>query len=165
MDGNIPPYKGAIGTAIAKVFDLTVGATGLSARVLERLGITWQEAIVHAGSHAGYYPGSIPMTLKINFSPEDGKLLGAQVVGMDGADKRLEMLAAVIRTGGSVQDLMELDQAYAPPFSSAKDPVNMLGFVADNRMRGKVKMIGWKELEAWDKNTLTLVNVWFGRGM
>ena len=159
VDGNIRPYKGAIGTAIAKVFDLTVGATGLSARVLERLGITWQEAIVHAGSHAGYYPGSIPMTLKINFSPEDGKLLGAQVVGMDGADKRLEMLAAVIRTGGSVQDLMELDQAYAPPFSSAKDPVNMLGFVADNRMRGKVKMIGWKELEAWDKNTLTLVNV------
>lgn len=120
VDGNIRPYKGAIGTAIAKVFDLTVGATGLSARVLERLGITWQEAIVHAGSHAGYYPGSIPMTLKINFSPEDGKLLGAQVVGIDGANKRLEMLAAVIRTGGSVQDLMELDQAYAPPFPRRK---------------------------------------------
>ena len=159
VNGNHQKYKGSISTAIAKVFDLTVGATGLSAKMLDRLQIPYKEAIVHGASHAGYYPGAIMMDIKINFSPEDGKLLGAQAVGIDGVDKRLEMMSAVIRNGGTIYDLMELEQAYAPPYSSAKDPVNMLGFVADNRMRGKVKMIGWKELEAWDKNTLTLVNV------
>lgn len=159
VDGNHHVYKGAIGTAIAKVFDLTVGATGLSARMLERLGVPFREAIVHANSHAGYYPGAVQMSIKINFSPEDGRLLGAQVVGYDGADKRLEMMAAVLRNGGSVYDLMELEQAYAPPFSSAKDPVNMAGFVADNILAGKVRMISWRELRTADKKQMTLVNV------
>lgn len=160
--GNRRVYKGSIATAIAKVFDLTVGATGLSAKMLERSGMPYREAIVHVASHAGYYPGAIPMTLKINFSPDDGRLLGAQVVGYDGADKRLEMMAAVLRNGGSIYDLMELEQAYAPPFSSAKDPVNMAGFVADNILSGCVNTISWKELQATDKNSLTLINVCSG---
>lgn len=158
-EGNHSVYKGVVGTAIAKVFDLTVGCSGLSAGLLKRLGLSFQEAIVHAGSHAGYYPGSVPMTIKINFSPEDGRLLGAQVVGFEGADKRLEMMAAVLKAGGTVYDLMELEQAYAPPFSSAKDPVNMAGFVADNIISGKVKPISWKELRELDRRQNTLVNV------
>lgn len=149
--GNRRVYKGSIATAIAKVFDLTVGSTGLAAKMLERLGMPYREAIVHVASHAGYYPGAIPMTLKINFSPDDGRLLGAQVVGYDGADKRLEMMAAVLRNGGSIYDLMELEQAYAPPFSSAKDPVNMAGFVADNILSGSISTISWKELQAAEK--------------
>lgn len=147
VEGNQRKYKGSIGTAIAKVFDLTVGATGLSAKMLDRLQIPYREAIVHGASHAGYYPGAIMMDIKINFSPGDGRLLGAQAVGVDGVDKRLEMLSSVIREGGSVYDLMELEQAYAPPYSSAKDPVNMAGFVADNMLRGKVEMISWRELK------------------
>ena len=157
--GNRRKYKGSINTAIAKVFDLTVGAAGLSAKMLERLQLPYREAIIHGASHAGYYPGAIMMDIKINFSPTDGKLLGAQVVAADGADKRLEMMSAVIWEGGSVYDLMELEQAYAPPYSSAKDPVNMAGFVADNMLSGKVKMISWCEFQAMDTESTLLVDV------
>ena len=143
VNGNHQKYKGSIGTAIAKVFDLTVGATGLSAKMLDRLQMPYKEVIVHGASHAGYYPGAVMMDIKINFSPENGKLLGAQAVGVDGVDKRLEMMSAVIRNGGTIYDLMELEQAYAPPYSSAKDPVNMAGFVADNVLSGKVKWWMW----------------------
>ncbi len=159
VHGNTSIYKGSIGTAIAQVFDLTVGSTGLSAKLLDRFGIPYREAIVHAGSHAGYYPGAIPLTIKINFSPENGRLWGAQVVGYEGADKRLDMLAALVRTEGSVYDLMEMEHAYAPPFSSAKDPVNMAGFVADNILSRKVFPIGWRELQNTDKKEVTLINV------
>ena len=159
VNGNHQKYKGSISTAIAKVFDLTVGATGLSAKMLDRLQIPYKEAIVHGASHAGYYPGAIMMDIKINFSPEDGKLLGAQAVGIDGVDKRLEMMSAVIRNGGTIYDLMELEQAYAPPYSSAKDPVNMAGFVADNMLSGKVKMISWRELKDMDRSQVMLVDV------
>ena len=127
--------------------------------MLERLQIPYREAIIHGASHAGYYPGAIMMDIKINFSPTDGKLLGAQVVAADGADKRLEMMSAVIWEGGSVYDLMELEQAYAPPYSSAKDPVNMAGFVADNMLSGKVKMISWREFQAMDTESTLLVDV------
>lgn len=157
--GNHQKYKGSINTAIAKVFDLTVGAAGLSAKMLDRLQIPYREAIVHRGSHAGYYPGAVMMDIKINFSPEDGRLLGAQAVGVDGVDKRLEMMSAVIRGGGTIYDLMELEQAYAPPYSSAKDPVNMAGFVADNMLSGKVKVMSWRELRATDRSGVMLVDV------
>lgn len=157
--GNHQKYKGSINTAIAKVFDLTVGAAGLSAKMLDRLQIPYREAIVHGASHAGYYPGAIMMDIKINFSPEDGRLLGAQAVGVDGVDKRLEMMSAVIRGGGTIYDLMELEQAYAPPYSSAKDPVNMAGFVADNMLSGKVKVMSWRELQATDRSGVMLVDV------
>lgn len=157
--GNHQKYKGSINTAIAKVFDLTVGAAGLSAKMLDRLQIPYREAIVHGASHAGYYPGAVMMDIKINFSPEDGRLLGAQAVGGDGVDKRLEMMSAVIRGGGTIYDLMELEQAYAPPYSSAKDPVNMAGFVADNMLSGKVKVMSWRELRATDRSGVMLVDV------
>lgn len=157
--GNHQKYKGSINTAIAKVFDLTVGAAGLSAKMLDRLQIPYREAIVHGASHAGYYPGAVMMNIKINFSPEDGRLLGAQAVGVDGVDKRLEMMSAVIRGGGTIYDLMELEQAYAPPYSSAKDPVNMAGFVADNMLSGKVKVMSWRELRATDRSGVMLVDV------
>lgn len=157
--GNHQKYKGSINTAIAKVFDLTVGAAGLSAKMLDRLQIPYREAIVHGASHAGYYPGAVMMDIKINFSPEDGRLLGAQAVGVDGVDKRLEMMSAVIRGGGTIYDLMELEQAYAPPYSSAKDPVNMAGFVADNMLSGKVKVMSWRELRATDRSGVMLVDV------
>ena len=168
VNGNHQKYKGSIGTAIAKVFDLTVGATGLSAKMLDRLQMPYKEVIVHGASHAGYYPGAVMMDIKINFSPENGKLLGAQAVGVDGVDKRLEMMSAVIRNGGTIYDLMELEQAYAPPYSSAKDPVNMAGFVADNVLSGKVKIISWRELKDMDHSKVMLVDVRtpeeFGRG-
>ena len=157
--GNHQKYKGSLNTAIAKVFDLTVGAAGLSAKMLDRLQIPYREAIVHGASHAGYYPGAVMMDIKINFSPEDGRLLGAQAVGVDGVDKRLEMMSAVIRGGGTIYDLMELEQAYAPPYSSAKDPVNMAGFVADNMLSGKVKVMSWRELRATDRSGVMLVDV------
>ena len=157
--GNHQKYKGSINTAIAKVFDLTVGAAGLSAKMLDRLQIPYREAIVHGASHAGDYPGAVMMDIKINFSPEDGRLLGAQAVGVDGVDKRLEMMSAVIRGGGTIYDLMELEQAYAPPYSSAKDPVNMAGFVADNMLSGKVKVMSWRELRATDRSGVMLVDV------
>ena len=159
VNGNCQKYRGAIGTAIVKFFDLAVGTTGLSAKMLERLQIPYKEVIIHGACHAGYYPGAVMMTVKINFSPEHGKLLGAQVVGTAGVDKRLEMMSAVIRGSGTVYDLMELEHAYAPPYSSAKDPVNMAGFVADNILSGKVKVIGWQELKDMDQSEIMLIDV------
>ena len=159
VNGNCQKYRGSIGTAIVKFFDLAVGTTGLSAKMLERLQIPYKEVIIHGACHAGYYPGAVMMTVKINFSPEHGKLLGAQVVGTAGVDKRLEMMSAVIRGGGTVYDLMELEHAYAPPYSSAKDLVNMAGFVADNILSGKVKVIGWQELKDMDQSEIMLIDV------
>lgn len=157
--GNRYSYKGAINTAIAKVFDMTVGSTGVAAKLLEKNSIPYQNVIIHASSHAGYYPGAMPLMIKINFSPEGGRLLGGQVVGYEGVDKRLEMLASVIRGGGSVFDLAELEQAYAPPFSSAKDPVNMAGFAADNLWSGKVQTIEWRNLKEVRKGEFILLDV------
>ncbi len=157
--GNHRVYKGSVGTAIAKVFELTVGSTGLSARLLKQLEIPYQEAIVHAVSHVGYYPGALPLTVKINFSPLDGRLLGGQVVGYEGADKRLEMLSAVMRAGGDIYALAEMEQAYAPPYSAAKDPVNMAGFIADNILNGVVRPIGWRDVKEDGGQKYTFVNV------
>lgn len=143
--GNKRVYKGTIGTSVAKVFDMTVASAGASERLLLREGIEYKTSISHAGSHAGYYPGALPLTVKINFAP-DGKLLGAQVVGFDGVDKRIDLLAQVIRSGGTVYDLQEIEHAYAPPFSSAKDPVNMAGFIAENILIGRVNVIHWNDM-------------------
>ena len=128
--GNRETYPGTMGTSIAKVFDLTVAAAGANAKLLKREGITYQSSYTHSASHAGYYPGAVPMSVKILFSPENGQLLGAQIVGFDGVDKRIEMFAQVIQRKGTVYDLATLEHAYAPPYSSAKDPVNMAGYVA-----------------------------------
>lgn len=144
--GNRETYQGTIGTSIAKVFDLTVAAAGANAKLLKREGIAYQSSYTHSASHAGYYPGAVPMSIKILFSPDNGQLLGAQVVGFDGVDKRIEMLAQAIQRKGTVYDLTELEQAYAPPYSSAKDPVNMAGYVAANILTKKVETINWRDI-------------------
>jgi NADPH-dependent 2,4-dienoyl-CoA reductase/sulfur reductase-like enzyme/rhodanese-related sulfurtransferase len=141
--GNKKSYFGSITTAIAKVFDLTVAFTGVSEKVLKSEGIPYISSITHSPSHAGYYPGAIPMTLKIIFSPKEGRLLGAQIVGYVGADKRIDILSTLIQKRGTVYDLMDMEQAYAPPYSSAKDPVNIAGFVGENILNEMVQIIHW----------------------
>lgn len=140
-------FAGAIGTSIAKVFDMTVAATGLSEKNLDRANLPYTQAITHAGSHAGYYPGATQLTLKILYQGDTGKIWGAQAVGYEGIDKRIDVIAAFIQKGGTMSDLAEFEQAYAPPFSSAKDPINMTGFIAENVQDGITKTISWREVE------------------
>lgn len=157
--GNRVKYEGSIGTAIAKVFDLTVASTGLPAKRLKQFGIPCLSATIHSGSHAGYYPGAVQMDIKITFSPEDGRLYGAQIVGCDGVDKRIDEYALTIKRGGTVYDLVSLEHAYAPPFSSAKDPVAISGYVAGNILTGKMLPLYWRELRDADLTKVTLVDV------
>lgn len=157
--GNKVKYEGAIGTSIAKVFDMTVASTGLAAKRLKQMGIDYLSATIHSGSHAGYYPGALQMAVKVVFAPADGKLYGAQIVGYDGVDKRIDELALVIKHKGTVYDLMELEHAYAPPFSSAKDPVAVAGYVAGNILSGKMNPLYWREMQAADTAKVTLVDV------
>lgn len=159
LEGNIYKYTGTIGTSIAKVFDITVAATGASSKLLDRENIAHLSSFTHGNSHAGYYPNALPLSIKINFSPVDGKLLGAQIVGFDGVDKRIDLFAQVIKKGGTIYDLMEIEHAYAPPYSSAKDPVNMAGFVAENILKNKVKVIQWRELDKLSKDEIFLIDV------
>ena len=139
--GRDAMFRGVQGTAIVKVFDLTVANTGASERTLVRLGIPCQKVYVHPSSRAGYYPGAGDLTVKLLFSPEDGRVLGAQIVGTGGVDKRIDVLATAIQAHMSVFDLEEAELAYAPPYGSAKDPVNMVGFVAANTLRGDVDIV------------------------
>lgn len=157
--GTEQTYEGAIGTSIAKVFDLTVAATGLPAKRLKRDGKPYLSATVHPSSHAGYYPDALPMTIKVVFSPDNGKLLGAQIVGYDGVDKRIDVISGIIKRGGSIADLTMVEQAYAPPYSSAKDPVAMAGYVAGNILCGKMKPIYWRELQGLTPGSHTLIDV------
>ena len=154
--GNKKKYPGSIGTSIAKVFDLTVAAAGANAKLLQQNNIPYISSYTHGASHAGYYPGAVPLSIKILFAPENGKLLGAQIVGFNGVDKRFEMLAHVIQRGGTVHDLAELEHAYAPPYSSAKDPVNMAGFVAENILNKKSRIIQWRELAELPADTIRI---------
>ncbi|HQI70903.1 MAG TPA: FAD-dependent oxidoreductase, partial [Bacteroidales bacterium] len=156
--GNKSKYQGAINTAIAKVFDLTVAATGVSGRILRKENIPYLSAVIHSGSHAGYYPGAIPMSIKIIFSPE-GKLYGAQIVGYDGVDKRIDILAGIINFGGTISDLTRIEHAYAPPYSSAKDPVNIAGFVAENILKKRMMPFSWRDIAALDLATSMLIDV------
>ena len=157
--GNRIHYEGAIGTSIAKVFDLTVASTGLPAKRLKQMGIPYLSATIHNGSHAGYYPGSLQMAIKITFSPTDGKLYGAQIVGYDGVDTRIDQYALAIKQGATVEQLTRLEHAYAPPFSSAKDPVAISGYVAGNILSGKMTPLYWREMQQVDKSQVTLVDV------
>lgn len=154
--GNKEKYPGSIGTSIAKVFDLTVAAAGANAKLLQRNNIPYISSYTHGASHAGYYPGAVPLSIKILFAPENGKLLGTQIVGFNGVDKRIEMLAQVIQRGGTVHDLAELEHAYAPPYSSAKDPVNIAGFVAENILNKKSRIIQWRELAELPADTIRI---------
>ena len=144
--GNTVSYEGAIGTSIAKVFDMTVASTGLAAKRLKQWGMEYQSSVTHSSSHAGYYPNALPITLKLTFHPRTGKLYGAQCVGYEGVDKRIDQIAGLIKRGGTVYDLMETEHAYAPPFSSAKDPIAIAGYVASNIVGGAMPAISWREL-------------------
>ncbi|MBI9103472.1 MAG: FAD-dependent oxidoreductase [Spirochaetales bacterium] len=157
--GNKRTYKGTIATGIAKVFDLTVASTGISEKLAKQQNIEYESIIIHPSSHAGYYPDAIPMSIKALFSKKTTKVLGAQIVGYDGVDKRIDMFAAIISMGGTISDLEELEHAYAPPFSSAKDPVNIIGFIADNIIKGKTNIIQWYELEQIDRSEIFLLDV------
>jgi len=148
--GDNKKYKGTLGTAIAKVFDFNVACVGMNEKTLKTIGKEkgkdYYTIIINQKSHAGYYPGATPITLKMIFDKE-GKIFGAQIVGQDGVDKRIDTLATIMRLNGTIYDLSELELAYAPPFSSAKDPVNMLGFVAENVIMGLVSFIEADELD------------------
>ncbi len=145
--GASEPYKGSQGTSVLKVFDLTAASTGANERTLQKRGMErdkdYKTITITQNSHAGYYPGATPMTLKLLFSADGSKIFGAQIVGREGVDKRIDTIATTQRLGGSVMDLSELELAYAPPFSSAKDPVNMAGFVARNVLDGLVGIATW----------------------
>ena len=149
--GDKIPYNGALGTSVAKVFDLNVASTGINEKTLisqgKIKGVDYHAILISQKSHAGYYPGSTPLVLKMLFTVE-GTILGAQIVGQDGVDKRIDTLATAIRLKGTIYDLEELDFSYAPPFSSAKDPVNMLGYVAQNVLDQFVKFVDWQEFDA-----------------
>ena len=142
-------YDGSLGTSVAQVFDLTAAATGINEKTLKGMGLAkgrdYEVALINQKSHAGYYPMAIPMTLKLIFGL-DGKIFGAQIVGQDGVDKRIDTIATVMIVGGTVKDLAKLELAYAPPYSSAKDPVNMAGFVADNILKGLVQFVMPEEI-------------------
>jgi NADPH-dependent 2,4-dienoyl-CoA reductase/sulfur reductase-like enzyme/peroxiredoxin family protein/rhodanese-related sulfurtransferase/TusA-related sulfurtransferase len=152
-------YKGSQGTSVAKVFDLTVSATGANEKILQRAGKAYGKdyytLIVHPKSNAGYYPGAIPMALKLIFDM-DGKVLGAQNVGYEGVEKRVDVIATAIRFGATVYDLTELELAYAPPYSSAKDPVNMAGYVGENILKGVVKPFQWHEFKDMGDDVIVL---------
>lgn len=144
--GNKTKYEGAIGTAIAKIFDLTVATTGLAAKRLQMLDMPYKTSTTHSGSNAGYYPGSTQLSIKLTYHPETGKLYGGQIVGFKGVDKRIDQLALLIKHGGTIYDLMEIEHAYAPPFSSAKDPIAIAGYTAVNVLSGEMPSIYWREL-------------------
>lgn len=155
-------YKGTQGSSVAKVFDMTVANTGTNEKTLQRLGKEYGKdyhvALVISGSHAGYYPGATSMTLKLIFDNK-GKVLGAQAVGYDGVDKRIDVIATSIRFGATIYDLKELELCYAPPYSSAKDPVNMIAFIAENILTGKMDPILPRELGDLDYSKVTLLDV------
>jgi len=149
---------GVQGSAVLKVFDMTAASTGLNEKQLKAQKIPYQKTYIHPSSHAGYYPDATQLSMKLLFA-SDGKILGAQAVGYDGVDKRIDVLATALRLGGTVYDLEKLELCYAPPYSSAKDPVNMLGFTAANILRGDVKVFHYDEADALDREKISLVDV------
>ncbi len=159
LAGRNSSYKGTQGSSVAKVFDLTVASTGVNEKTLVKRemkkGVDYESLIIRQNSHAGYYPGATPMFIKLLFSLKDEKILGAQIVGNDGVDKRIDTLGVAMRLGAKVTDLKDLELAYAPPYSSAKDPVNMAGFVAENILTGLVKQASY-DVTVKDPNAFLL---------
>ena len=152
-------YEGTQGTSILKVFDMTVAATGNNEKLLKRCNVTYEKSFTHSSSHAGYYPEALPLSIKLLFSPDSGKIMGAQIAGYDGVDKRIDVIATAIRAGMTVYDLEKLELAYAPPYSSAKDPVNMAGYVASNILKGDSVIIHWHDINKLDSEKSSLIDV------
>jgi NADPH-dependent 2,4-dienoyl-CoA reductase/sulfur reductase-like enzyme/rhodanese-related sulfurtransferase len=146
--GRNSRYRGSQGTGVVGVFGLTLAMTGASEKVLRRAGISFDKTYTHSPDHATYYPGAQMMSLKLLFAPEDGRLLGAQAVGRAGVEKRIDVLALAIQKGATVYDLEEAELCYAPQYGSAKDPINMAGFVASNILRGDVQTVHWTDWKA-----------------
>ena len=152
-------YQGTWGTAIIRLFHLTAGCTGASEKTLRKNGIAYQALHLHPNSHAGYFPGAEPIALKILFAPDTGRLLGAQAVGTDGIDKRIDVLATALKAKMTVHDLAELELAYAPPYGSAKDPINLAGMAAQNVLAGDVELAQWQEITTLDPTHSILLDV------
>lgn len=153
-------YKGTGGSAVLKLFDMTIATTGLNEKSAEAAGIDFNKIYTYSASHASYYPGGNMMSVKILWDRKTLKIIGAQIVGFDGVDKRMDVIASAIRFGAKVTDLAELELCYAPPYSSAKDPVNMAGFVAENIILGKVKQFFWHDVENLPRDgSVTLLDV------
>ncbi|PKS05938.1 hypothetical protein jhhlp_007771 [Lomentospora prolificans] len=144
--GRDTKYRGNVGTAVCKVFDQTAGTVGFSNEMLKRLGKTFDYVTVHPPDHAGYYPGAVPLTMRVAFEVPSGALLGAQIVGQKGVDKRIDVLAMAMRAGMTIEDLEHVELSYAPPYGSAKDPVNMAGFCASNVLNKDVNIIHAEDL-------------------
>lgn len=153
-------YAGTQGSAVVKLFDMTVAVTGLNERAAQAKGIDYDKTYTYSASHAGYYPGATNMSIKILWERGSLRLLGAQIVGFEGVDKRMDVLATAIRLGAKVTDLKELELVYAPPFGSAKDPVNMAGYVAENVVTGKLKQFFWDQVDDLPRDgSVTLLDV------
>lgn len=157
--GKNTEYKGTLGSSVAKVFDYTVATTGNNEKTLKRLGIEYNSIHIHPGSHAGYYPGSFPIAFKLLFDPKSGKIFGAQGVGLDGVEKRIDVLSTAIKGNLTVFDLQDVEPCYAPPYNSAKDPVNMLGYYAANIIDGLTKIIQWNEIDKLDNEKSVIIDV------
>jgi NADPH-dependent 2,4-dienoyl-CoA reductase/sulfur reductase-like enzyme/rhodanese-related sulfurtransferase len=157
--GRPSRYEGTWGTAILRLFNLTAACTGANEKTLRRLNIPFEAIHLHPNSHAGYYPGAEPIALKILFAPDTGKLLGAQAVGHEGVDKRIDVLATALKAGMTVHDLAEFELAYAPPYGSAKDPVNLAGMAAQNVLTGDVVVAQWPEIASFDAKSTILLDV------
>lgn len=145
--GIASEYKGTQGSAVLKIFDMTVATTGLNEKSAQAADIDYDKTYTYSASHASYYPGASMMSIKVLWEKKTHKIIGAQIVGFDGVDKRMDVLATAIRFGAKVTDLADLELCYAPPFGSAKDPVNMIGFIAENVISGKVKQFFWHDVE------------------
>ncbi|SDZ48735.1 CoA-disulfide reductase [Evansella caseinilytica] len=147
ISGRKKTYAGTLGTAVVKIFDYTAASTGNNEKTLRRYGMDYRTVHLHPGSHAGYYPGATPIHLKLLFTPDEGKILGAQAIGKSGVEKRIDVIATAMKGGLTVFDLTNLELSYAPPYSSAKDPVNMAGYVAANIIEDGIKTIQWHEVD------------------
>lgn len=158
INGSDARYFGTQGTAVAKVFELTIASTGNSERLLKQAGIEYETIHIHPNSHAGYYPGASPIALKLLFGI-DGKILGAQAIGTEGVEKRIDVIATAMRFGARADQLASIELSYAPPYSSAKDPVNMLGYTADNILSGKVATFQWSQVDELISNNAFLLDV------
>ncbi|HDQ26872.1 MAG TPA: pyridine nucleotide-disulfide oxidoreductase [bacterium] len=155
-EGNKVKYRGTISAGVLKIFDMTAAAAGLNSRQLDILKIPHESVIIHPNNHAGYYPGASQLSIKMVFAPDTGRILGMQAVGFEGVEKRIDAVSAFIQKGGTVYDLAEFEHCYAPPFSSAKDPLNMAGFTAENIIKGRVKQISCDELAKNEKDYFIL---------
>jgi rhodanese-related sulfurtransferase len=153
-------YNGTQGSAAIKVFDMTVAFAGINEKTAKRLELNYDKIFLWLPGHASYYPGSRPMSMKAIFEKENGKILGAQIVGFDGVDKRCDVLAVAIRAKMTAYDLAQLELCYAPPYSSAKDPVNMAGYAIENLLAGKAKNFHWHDVEVLPRDgAVTLLDV------